>query len=918
MTASEEVMETALLRFMANHTPATICLKDPEGRYLFVNKRFQELYSPNGEYLVGKTPHDLFPKHIADRFVEHDLKVLESGQSMTRENTVPTADGERTIVVTTFPIRLSGGEKALGLIGTDITEERRAREKIEQAERQEQATREWLLGALNNMSEALVIYGPDRRLILCNEQFRQLYGYTTDQTKPGTAEQDLIDLDLERGLITLSEQQKHYQNRRYQSDGEERSLEIKLNDGRWLQVRDRPIPSGGTISVQSDITAKKVLEADLKAAKEATEEEVVRQRDELILSEQRMRAIVEDQTEMISRLDTEFHVTFANMAYRRAFSETPDGEDVIGRCILDGIVDETVRKKFVENIQTLSPDNPIVRSELLEKSADGTLQWQAWTDRALFSDDGELTGYQSVGTDITGRKIAEQALSESSRERQAVIAGSKDAIITFDADGYIREFNPAAERIFRVSKEDALGRQVGQFAVPDVPFEDIHHALEHYLGSEFGDSYMNQRVELDLRRADGDIFPAEATIVVPEGYTGRDWRPKVIPSLGYVQDMSEPPLELFIGYFRDLSEIRAMEARMETQRKAIAQNEKMGALGSLLANVAHELNNPLAVVIGQADLLYELAEDEKLKKRSERIKAAANRCAGIVKTFLSAVRQREPENQLFQPDKPVRESEKLLEYGFRTSGVDLLINVEEQLPLVLGDVTQIGQVLTNLLINSQQAVEQIEGDKTVAVSVTRQDNGNTICYSIEDSGSGIPEEKRDKIFEPFFTTKQEGTGTGIGLAIVRNILTAHNGHISVTDSDLLGGARFDVELPAASVSRSQGVPEPSSGEIRKGPRARVLIVDDEEDVADIAADHLVLRGFECKTAIGGEQAFEIIANESFDAIISDLRMPGLDGPSLLERAEDEWPGIRAKFGFFTGDSLNEGARRFLEREGVLS
>lgn len=723
---------------------------------------------------------------------------------------------------------------------------------------------------LQTMAEGVSIFDAENALVLCNQGFLDMYGFPEWLNKPGTpiAEFSRHRLETVKGLsgaaleAALEERNRHITE---EVGGLEHAKRETLDDGRIVDVRRRRTEDGFLISTYVDIT-------DRVASDQALRD-----------SEARYKAILEDQTELISRLDADFNLTFANSAYQKTYLKDPSTETVIGRNILSFIADETVRDEYAMRMRALTPDNPIIRTVLKEYVVDGSLQWQSWIDRALFDDAGTIVGYQSAGRDITAEKQAELALAESSQERLAIVDGSLDAIITFDEDGRIRDFNPAAQQMFGHSKDEVAGKLVADLIIPDEDRSDVSGGLEAFLRHTRPDWTEGRRVEIETRHKDGRRIPTELAVVEASGEQSK----------------------LYVAYLRDLTETKRMQ-------DSITQTEKMGALGSLLANVAHELNNPLAVVIGQADILNETVSDEAILKRAGRIKTAADKCARIVRTFLAAARQKPPESLPFSAEGPARESLELVDYGFKTSGIEFSVEIDEGLPLLFGDGGQIGQVLANLLINAQQALTERPMPRRAAFQATTSRAGDEVIYRISDNGPGVPGHIRDKIFEPFFTTKEEGSGTGIGLAIAHNIAAAHKGELSVSEDPPLGGATFELRLPVHAQGSDDDLGQ-GAGTVRPAAkRVHILVVDDEEDVAETIADHLVIAGYHCEIANGGTKALEQLDEGAFDVILSDLRMPDLDGPALYGEAQARWPGIQQKFGFFTGDSLSPGASRFLK------
>ncbi len=730
---------------------------------------------------------------------------------------------------------------------------------------------------LQTMAEGVSIFDGDNNLLFANQGFMDMYSFPPELNQPGTPINhfSLHRLKTLRGLRGEElEQALAKRNKAITKEvGGIESAQIEnLADGRIVEVRRRRTSDGFLISTYVDISERVNSEQALKD------------------SEERYKAILEDQTELISRLDADFNLTFANMAYQKTYLKDPENETVIGRNILTFIPDQAIRDDYKKKMRSLTPKHPIVRSVLQEHVVDGSLQWQSWIDRALFDDAGEIVGYQSAGRDITAEKQAEMALAASSQERLAIVNGAIDAIITFDDEGRIREFNPAAEIMFGYTSSMAARKTVADLLIPERDREKYAGSLEAYLRDTVPGWDEGRRVELEVRDRNGRRIPVELAVV----------------------DASGDESILYVAYLRDLTEQKEMQAEMVRQQEAITQTEKMGALGSLLANVAHELNNPLAVVIGQADILSELGKDETVLMRTGRIKTAADKCAKIVKTFLAAARQKPPESKPFAASAPADESLELVEYGLKTSGIAFEYKIAESLPPLFGDSSQIGQVLANLLINGQQALLDSPVPRRAVFDVRLSKDGTQVVYDISDNGNGIPDEIRDRIFEPFFTTKAEGSGTGIGLAIAHNIVTAHGGTLSVSDKPRLGGATFELRLPAYTGPEVADSAPDREDDRAKNARIRILVVDDEEDVAETIADHLVIAGYMCEVADGGASALDLMAVQSFDVILSDIRMPDLDGPAFFAEAASKWPGTERQFGFFTGDSLSPAASKFLQ------
>ena len=361
-------------------------------------------------------------------------------------------------------------------------------------------------------------------------------------------------------------------------------------------------------------------------------------------------------------------------------------------------------------------------------------------------------------------------------------------------------------------------------------------------------------------------------------------------------------------YFLDVTRERLAQDALDRQNAALAQSEKMAAMGSLLASVSHELNNPLSIVLGQSELLESLAEDDATLQRAQRIKSAAERCGRIVRTFLAMARQREMERAPVNLAQTVETAQGMASYAFSASGIDLTVRLPDTPLYVLGDGDQLVQVFVNMLLNAQQAMEDVDGPRAVAIDGTC--DGTRLAISVTDSGPGVPPDLIDQIFEPFFTTKSEGVGTGIGLSLCRNIVETHGGTLTCANAPDRG-AVFTIDLPLAEPFdvATPGALDDQWGHL---PPLNILLVDDEPEVAQVSAEFLQADGHTVKFANDGEEALTAIEEQDFDVVLSDIRMPGLDGPGLWRALEQSGAFPVERIGFLTGDTLGGSVRGFLE------
>jgi PAS domain S-box-containing protein len=464
----------------------------------------------------------------------------------------------------------------------------------------------------------------------------------------------------------------------------------------------------------------------------------------------------------------------------------------------------------------------------------------------------------AIRLDITDRKEMEQALQESEGLVRRVLESCPVplAMNRLDNGEYI---------YISPSNADLLGIDVvdGPFFSPD-----------SYVDPKIRESYVNRLrkekrindLEVQRIRADGTSF----------------WVSMSSQLIDYKGE------EMIVSSIFDLTERNAVAEEMARQRQALYQSEKLSALGSLLASVAHELNNPLSIVVAQSMLLEELASDPDISKRATKISTAADRCARIVKTFLAMARQEPAEYRAVKLNEVVKSALDVTGHALRSSGIEVSSRLASDLPSLQGDADQLTQVVTNLILNAQQAMEGMEGDGWLKITTSHRPRTRELVVKIKDNGPGIGTDVRSRIFEPFFTTKKMEAGTGIGLAICHRIIESHGGTISVEDTRD-SGASFAIRFPESTRS-SEETPSTERPEASRATFS-ILVVDDEADVLDVLADILRGDGHDVDTADSGDAALERLRDRDFAVVVSDLRMPGLDGPGLYEKLRQELPAV---------------------------
>ncbi len=367
--------------------------------------------------------------------------------------------------------------------------------------------------------------------------------------------------------------------------------------------------------------------------------------------------------------------------------------------------------------------------------------------------------------------------------------------------------------------------------------------------------------------------------------------------------------------FEDQTEKRRLQEQL-------LQSEKMSAIGQLIAGVAHDLNNPLASVVGFSDLLGEAADvPPRLAEPLAVIRQEAERASAIVRNLLSFARRQEGERQL-QSIRPILESTHLLlKNQLLAARIELALTFEPGLPEVEVHANQIKQVFVNIINNAAQAIASTrarEGGGRIEIATKCEPDG--LSVNISDNGPGIPEAVAQRVFEPFFSTKSEGEGTGLGLSISLGIVKEHGGNISVDPGGAGSGrgATFTVELPTGVRAKPSPLArgaetEPAPAE--KHEHLRVLVVDDEPHILHYMQATLESWGHEVVLAHDGSQALKRALMQPFDLIICDLRMPRLGGREMFHTLARMHPTVADRIIFATGDTVRGDTLQFLEELG---
>jgi PAS domain S-box-containing protein len=493
-----------------------------------------------------------------------------------------------------------------------------------------------------------------------------------------------------------------------------------------------------------------------------------------------------------------------------------------------------------------------------------------------------------VATGRAERAVLESKVLSTEERYHTLFEQAGEAIVITTTDDFrILELNQAAQRLLGIQQSDADYHRLTAFCqVKNAAGSTPQNPAEWF------DSLCRQR-PLHLVRKDGSLLPIEAngSLITLDG---------------------RPAFQFFLVEVTE-------RARLEQQ---LRQAEKLSALGQMISGVAHELNNPLAVVKGYLELI--LAHHNlppQTRADLEKVAQESNRAAKLVLNFLSFAREQPAHRQLVNLNDLVQRVVEVRKFDIIVARTELALDLDQNLPRVSADPDQAQQLVINLMNNALQAMVDLPRAGRLKIS-TRSAN-DRVSLLVEDNGPGVPPDLVQKIFEPFFTTKEVGTGTGLGLSIAHSIMTEHKGRIYYELSSL-GGACFVLEFPAGQAQSDEADTDSGdkvSSAIKPAETfsthcaGRILVLDDEKSIAEMLSEMLGLLGYETAVCNFPAQALELIKKQEFDLIISDFRMPGLNGEQFFGLATKQSPALARRIIFLTGDVVNDETLKFLNSTG---
>ncbi len=758
----------------------------------------------------------------------------EQGKSFDLELPFTTGPGDKKWVRTTGQARIQDGRVA-SVFGNvaDITEQMQAEMELKTASQKWRST-------FDSMLDPVAYLDLDGRVEQCNRAFADFCG------------QDITAMKGRKCYELIHHVHDHVASCplvRLRHSGKRETMELMAGDRALFVVAD-PVfaPDGrviGVVHIIRNITER-------KRAEEALRE-----------SDEKYRLVTETAHDFIITTDMETRITFVN----RAVYDFLQGLDPIGLKIGDFIPpagqarhremmalrSAGIRDIFSFEWEILDPDGRLHTLDVHSQ---------------IIMENSKPSGILFVARDVTGRKKAEEDI-RTLNERYELAAGSA-GIGIWDRDLLTNQivWDSRMYALYGISPE--------QFTRTPEAWRALIHPEDKL------------RVDETLRRmilSEKD-YDTEFRIIRPDG------RIRHIKAYGRVQRNENGRAVRLIGVNYDITWRKEAEEERRKLEKQLFEAQKMEAVGTLAGGIAHDFNNILAAIIGYAELARDTREDDRREEQIHRLLLAAGRAKDLINQILTFSRRTENAQKLLDMKIIVKEEIKLLR-----ATMPAAIDIRQRIPnipfIVNADITQMHQVIMNIITNAAHALGEKGG--TIEVTIDRVNiaadppaeefhlpPGPYVKLSIADTGPGIQPEIINRIFEPFFTTKGIGEGTGLGLSVVYGIVKNHQGAVHVASTPGTG-AEFHIYLPA--VEEAKPVREESSRDILPRGKEKILFVDDEKDLAELARIRLTRLGYQVTICRDSLEALNLFQNDPdhFDLIITDMNMPQLSGSDLAQR-----------------------------------
>ncbi len=823
--------------------------------FVGANRAADSILGTNNQQFIGKTIEDAFPALRQTDIPDAYRRVAITGERFDVEQVNYDDKG----IHGAFEVHaFQTGPGRMATFFRDITERKKAEDALRASEMKYRQL-------VETMQDGMYRSTHEGRFLEVNPAMVNILGYDSKE--------ELMAIDIKSQLYFAEE------DRESAALDEELAemavFRLKKKDGSEIWVEDHGrhvVDDKGTVlyheGVLRDVTERKRAEAALRE------------------SEGRYRTLVHTLPDAVAVMDAMGKITYASPAALKLFGDYTEKE-VLGVNIHTWIhvLDQ---EKALTNMRRVLMGESVVGDEYLLLRKDGSTFFAEVTAARMQGQSDHTPGVIVLVRDISERKRAEEKIEEQAR----LLDVARDAIIVRDMNDKLLYLNRATQELFGWTFEEARA-----IASEELIAENDRGKFREY--KEVFIETGEWEGELRQKTKDGkELFIQTRWTLVRDK--------KGIPSAWLIIN-------------RDITEKRSLEAQF---RRA----QRLESLGTLAGGIAHDLNNVLAPIMMSLAILDRKVTDPDLKKYITTLGTSVERGSDIVKQVLLFARGSEKDFAPQQLRYIIREITVIIQQTFSRS-IELETRIEKDLAFVMGDATQLHQVLMNLCVNARDAMPD-GGKLIIAASNVRLNEadadkrlgayaGEFVVLRIADTGSGIPKEIQERIFEPFFTTKELGKGTGLGLSTVYAIVKDHKGFIDL-ESEQGKGTSFQIYLPA--VQHKEVAKPRAETTVSQGHGESILVIDDELAVLEITREILEVRGYKVLTAENGAVAVSVFANApkgSIRLVLTDVNMPGMDGPATIEAIRRIDPEVKVIIASGLVTDLDPVKKKNLQIQGYL-